>query len=404
MKAVCWNGTNEVKVEEVPDPRILNSRDAVLRVTSAAICGSDLHLYDGYIPTMKKGDILGHEFMGEVMEVGPGVKNLRAGDRVVVPFNIACGRCWFCQRELFSLCDNSNPNAWIPEKAYGYSPSGLFGYSHMMGGYAGGQAEYVRVPYADVGALKVPDGMPDEKALFLGDIFPTGYMAAENCGIQPGDTVAVWGCGPVGQFAIQSAWMLGAERVIAIDRFPERLLLAQSWGRAEIVDYEEVDSVVDTLRELTGGRGPDACIDAVGMEAHGDTLGAMVDKAKQTVRLESDRPHVLRECLLACRKGGTVSIPGVYGGLIDKIPMGASFNKGLTLKMGQTHTHRYMRPLLERIVNGEIDPSRVISHQMSLDEAPDGYETFKHKRDQCIKVVLKPHSHSHGGNGREYHA
>ncbi|MEA2561502.1 MAG: hypothetical protein QOH06_3006 [Acidobacteriota bacterium] len=407
MKAVCWNGAVDVKVEEVPDPKILNPRDAVLRVTSAAICGSDLHLYDGYIPTMKKGDILGHEFMGEVMEVGHGVKNLQVGDRVVVPFNIACGRCWFCERELFSLCDNSNPNAWIPEKAYGYSPSGLFGYSHMMGGYAGGQAEYVRVPYADVGALKVPDGMPDEKVLFLGDIFPTGYMAAENCDIQPGDTVAVWGCGPVGQFAIQSAWMLGAERVIAIDRFPERLLLAQSWGKAEIVDYEEVDSVVDTLRELTGGRGPDACIDAVGMEAHGDTLGAMVDKTKQTVRLGTDRPHVLRECLLACRKGGTVSIPGVYGGLIDKIPMGASFNKGLTLKMGQTHTHRYMRPLLERIVNGEIDPSRVISHQMSLDEAPEGYETFKHKRDQCIKVVLKPHSHSHGstgGNGREHHA
>ncbi len=410
MKAVCWNGAVDIKVEEVPDPKILNPRDAVLRVTSAAICGSDLHLYDGYIPTMKKGDILGHEFMGEVMEVGREVKNLKVGERVVVPFNIACGNCWFCQQELFSLCDNSNPNAWIPEKAYGHSPSGLFGYSHMMGGYAGGQAEYVRVPYADVGALKVPDGLPDEKVLFLGDIFPTGFMAAENCNIQPGDTVAVWGCGPVGQFAIQSAWMLGAERVIAIDRFPERLLLAQGWGKAEIIDYEEVESVVDTLREMTGGRGPDACIDAVGMEAHGETVGAMVDKAKQTVRLGTDRPHVLRECLLACRKGGTVSIPGVYGGLLDKMPIGASFQKGLTLKMGQTHTHRYMRPLLERIVNGEIDPSRVISHQMSLDEAPDGYETFKHKRDQCIKVVLKPGiagSHSHGsigGNGREHHA
>ncbi|HEX6862402.1 MAG TPA: zinc-dependent alcohol dehydrogenase, partial [Thermoanaerobaculia bacterium] len=359
MKAICWNGVTDVKVEEVPDPKILNPRDAVLRVTSAAICGSDLHLYDGYIPTMKKGDILGHEFMGEVMEIGREVKNLKVGDRVVVPFNIACGNCWFCKHELFSLCDNSNPNAWVAEKAYGYSPSGLFGYSHMMGGYAGGQAEYVRVPYADVGALKVPDGMPDEKVLFLGDIFPTGFMAAENCNIQPGDTVAVWGCGPVGQFAIQSAWMLGAERVIAIDRFPERLLLAQGWGRAEIIDYEEVDSVVDTLREMTGGRGPDACIDAVGMEAHGETIGAMIDKTKQTVRLGTDRPHVLRECLLACRKGGTVSIPGVYGGLLDKMPIGASFQKGLTLKMGQTHTHRYMRPLLERIVNGEIDPSRV---------------------------------------------
>jgi threonine dehydrogenase-like Zn-dependent dehydrogenase len=404
MKAVCWNGTNEVKVEQVPDPKILNPRDAVLRVTTAAICGSDLHLYDGYIPTMKKGDVLGHEFMGEVMEVGPEVTNLRVGDRVVVPFNIACGRCWFCQHEMFSLCDNSNPNAVIAEKAYGYSPSGLFGYSHMMGGYAGGQAEYVRVPFADVGALKVPDGVPDEQALFLGDIFPTGYMAAENCNIQPGDTVAVWGCGPVAQFAIQSAWMLGAERVIAIDRFPERLLMAQSWGKAEIIDYEEVDSVVETLRELTGGRGPDSCIDAVGMEAHGDDISGIYDKAKQAVRMETDRPNVLRECLMACRKGGTVSIPGVYGGLIDKIPMGASFNKGLTLKMGQTHTHRYMRPLLDRIVNGEIDPSRVITHQMSLEEASDGYETFKHKRDHCIKVVLKPHAHSHGGNGREHHA
>jgi len=404
MKAVCWNGTNEVKVEEVPDPKILNPRDAVLRVTTAAICGSDLHLYDGYIPTMKKGDILGHEFMGEVMEVGREVKNLQVGDRVVVPFNIACGRCWFCEHELFSLCDNSNPNAFIAEKAYGHSPSGLFGYSHMTGGYAGGQAEYVRVPYADVGALKVPEDIPDEKVLFLGDIFPTGYMAAENCNIQPGDTVAIWGCGPVAQFAIQSAWMLGAERVIAIDRFPERLLMAQSWGKAEIIDYEEVDSVVDTLRELTGGRGPDSCIDAVGMEAHSDDISGIYDKAKQAVRLETDRPNVLRECLMACRKGGTVSIPGVYGGLIDKIPMGASFNKGLTLKMGQTHTHRYMRPLLERILNGEIDPSRVITHQMNLDEAPDGYESFKHKKDNCIKVVLKPHSHAHGGNGREHHA
>ncbi|HVG07892.1 MAG TPA: zinc-dependent alcohol dehydrogenase [Thermoanaerobaculia bacterium] len=407
MKAVCWNGTNEVKVEEVPDPKILNPRDAVLRVTTAAICGSDLHLYDGYIPTMKKGDILGHEFMGEVMEVGREVKDLQVGDRVVVPFNIACGRCWFCEHELFSLCDNSNPNAFIAEKAYGHSPSGLFGYSHMTGGYAGGQAEYVRVPYADVGALKVPEDIPDEKVLFLGDIFPTGYMAAENCNIHPGDTVAIWGCGPVGQFAIQSAWMLGAERVIAIDRFPERLLMAQSWGKAEIIDYEEVDSVVDTLRELTGGRGPDSCIDAVGMEAHSDDISGIYDKAKQAVRLETDRPNVLRECLMACRKGGTVSIPGVYGGLIDKIPMGASFNKGLTLKMGQTHTHRYMRPLLDRILKGEIDPSRVITHQMSLDEAPDGYESFKHKRDHCIKVVLKPGiggGHSHGGNGREHHA
>jgi threonine dehydrogenase-like Zn-dependent dehydrogenase len=404
MRAVCWNGTNQVRVENVPDPKILNHRDAVLRITSAAICGSDLHLYDGYIPTMKKGDILGHEFMGEVVELGPEVKNLELGDRVVVPFNIACGRCSFCAQELYSLCDNSNPNAWIAEKAYGYSPAGLFGYSHMMGGYAGGQAEYVRVPFADVGALKVPDGVPDEQVLFLGDIFPTGYMAAENCNIKPGDTVAVWGCGPVAQFAIQSAWMLGAERVIAIDRFPERLLLAQSWGKAETIDYEEVDSVVDTLREMTGGLGPDACIDAVGMEAHGHTVDAIYDKVKQTVRLETDRPHVLRETLLACRKGGTVSIPGVYGGLIDKVPIGAAFNKGLTLKMGQTHVQRYMRPLLDRILAGEIDPSKVITHRLDLDQAPGGYETFKHKQDHCIKVVLKPHGNGHAypghrGNG-----
>jgi threonine dehydrogenase-like Zn-dependent dehydrogenase len=406
MRAVCWNGTTDVRVETVPDPQILNPRDAVIRVTSAAICGSDLHLYDGYIPSMKKGDILGHEFMGEVMEVGRGVKNLSVGDRVVVPFTIACGNCFFCKQELWSLCDNSNPNAVIAEKAYGYSPSGLFGYSHMTGGYAGGQAEYVRVPFADVGPLKIPDGMPDEKALFLGDIFPTGYMAAENCNIQPGDTVAVWGCGPVGQFAIQSCWMLGAERVIAIDRFPERLLMAQTWGRAEVIDYEQVDSVTETLREMTGGRGPDSCIDAVGMEAHGHSADALYDKAKQTLRMETDRPHVLREAFMACRKGGTVSIPGVYGGILDKVPLGAAFNKGLTLKMGQTHVMRYTKPLLDRIEAGEIDPSNVITHRLDLEDAPDGYETFKHKEDNCIKIVLKPHGnghshfHSHGHDHR----
>ena len=400
MRAVCWNGKNDVRVENVPDPNLLNRRDAIVRITSTAICGSDLHLYDGYIPTMKKGDILGHEFMGEVMEVGREVKNLRPGDRVVVPFVIACGRCWYCQHDLWSACDNSNPNAWIPEKAYGASAAGLFGYSHMMGGYAGGQAEFVRVPFADVGPLKVPDGLEDEQVLFLSDILPTGYMAAENCAIQPGDTVAVWGCGPVGQFAIQSAWLLGAERVIAIDRFSERLRLAQDWGRAEVIDYEEVDSVVDRLRDLTGGRGPDSCIDAVGMESHGHTVGARLDSAKQTLRLGTDRPHVLREAILACRKGGTVSIPGVYGGLLDKMPIGAAFNKGLTFKMGQTHVQRYMRPLLERIEAGELDPSRVVTHRLALDEAPGGYETFKHKEDSCIKVVLKPDGsilgHRHG--------
>lgn len=409
MKALCWNGITDVRVETVPDPQILNPRDAIIKVTSAAICGSDLHLYDGYIPTMKKGDIMGHEFMGEVVEVGPGIKNLSVGDRVVVPFNIACGNCYFCQKELFSLCDNSNTNAWIAEKMMGHSPAGLFGYSHMTGGYAGGQAEYVRVPFADVGALKVPDGMPDEKVLFLGDIFPTGYMAAENAQIQRGDTVAVWGCGPVAQFAIQSAWMLGAERVIAIDREPERLLMAQSWGKAEVINFEEVDNIVETLSDMTGGAGPDCCIEAVGMEAHSGGL-QIYDKAKQTLRLQTDRPQALREAILACRKGGTVSIPGVYGGFIDKVPMGAAFNKGLTFKMGQTHTHRYMRPLLERIEAGEIDPSRVITHRMSLEEAPGGYEIFKHKQDECIKVVLKPggngnghfhhhHHHHHGPNG-----
>ncbi len=407
MKAVCWNGKTDVRVETVPDPEILNPRDAIVRITSTAICGSDIHLYDGFIPSMKKGDILGHEFMGEVVEVGRSVDNLRPGDRVVVPFTIACGRCFFCQKGLWSACDNSNPNAWMVEKAYGHAGSGLFGYSHMMGGYAGGQAEYARVPFADVGPLKLPDGVEDEKVLFLSDIFPTGYMAAENCNIQPGDTVAVWGCGPVGLFAIQSAWMLGAGRVIAIDRFPERLLLAESWGRAEVIDYQEVDSVVETLREMTGGFGPDACIDAVGMEAHGTTLDALYDQAKRSVRLATDRSHALREAIQACRKCGTVSIPGVYGGLLDKIPFGAAFGKGLTLKMGQTHVHRYLRPLLQRIVDGEIDPSRIISHRLGLEDAPWGYRTFRDKEDSCIKIVLKPggnghaHPRTNGGNGRE---
>ncbi|HYG61917.1 MAG TPA: zinc-dependent alcohol dehydrogenase [Thermoanaerobaculia bacterium] len=409
MRAVCWNGVNEVRVETVPDPEILNPRDVIVRVTTAAICGSDLHLYDGYIPAMKKGDILGHEFMGEVVELGTDVKNVQVGDRVVVPFNISCGQCFFCQKEMFSLCDNTNPNSVMAEKMFGYSPAGLYGYSHLTGGYAGGQADYVRVPFADVNVLKVPEGMEDEKALFLGDIFPTGYMAAENCDIEPGDTVAVWGCGPVGQFAIQSAWMLGAERVIAIDRFPERLLLAEGWGRAEILDYEQVDSVLDTLRDMTGGFGPDCCIDAVGMEAHGSGLDGFYDKAKQSLRLESDRPTVLRDVIMACRKGGTVSIPGVYGGFGDKIPIGAMMNKGLTIKTGQTHVQRYMRPLLDRIQAGEIDPSRIISHSLDLEDAPEGYETFKHKEDNCIKVILKPHahgnghSHHHGGNGNGRH-
>lgn len=388
MKAVCWLGTNKVGVETVPDPKILNPRDAIVKITTTAICGSDLHLYDGYVPTMEQGDILGHEFMGEVVELGKAVKNVKVGDRVVVPFPIACGGCFFCKQKLTSLCDNSNPNAWMAEAIMGYSPAGLFGYSHMLGGYAGGQAEYARVPFADVGLFKIPDGMADEQVIFLTDIFPTGYMAAENCDIQPGHTVAIWGCGPVGQFAIRSAYMLGAERVIAIDRVPERLQMAKDGG-AEILNYEEIE-VGEALKEMTGGRGPDAVMDAVGMESHGMGLEGLYDKAKQAVRLESDRPHALRQAIVACRKGGTVSIPGVYGGFIDKMPMGAAMNKGLTFKMGQTHVHRYLQTLLDRIENGEIDPSFVITHSLPLEQAPQGYEIFKHKKDNCIKIVLKP--------------
>ena len=389
MRAVCWYGAGDVRVERVADPVLLNPRDAIVRVTRAAICGSDLHLFGGFIPGMKAGDILGHEFMGEVVEVGTGVTTISRGDRVVVPFVIACGRCFFCQRELWSLCDNSNPSSALLEKVYGDSGAGLFGYSHLYGGYAGGQAEYVRVPFADVGALKLPEGLDDEQALFLSDIFPTGYMAAENCTIQSGDVVAVWGCGPVGQFAIKSAYMLGAERVIAIDRFPERLRMAESLGKAEVLNYEDLDAI-EELKDRTGGRGPDACIDAVGMEAHGTGVTAFYDRAKQAVRLETDRPTALREAIQACRKGGTLSIPGVYGGFIDKVPLGAAFAKGLTIRMGQTHVHRYMRPLLGRIQRDEIDPSLVITHRMALDDAPRGYRMFRDKEDECIKVVLRP--------------
>lgn len=388
MKALCWYGKNDVRVETVPDPKILNPHDAILKVTSTAICGSDLHLYNGYIPTMQKGDILGHEFMGEVVEVGSENRKLKVGDRVVVPFTICCGHCFFCQQELWSLCDNSNPNAGMAEKLYGFSPAGLFGYSHMMGGYAGGQAEYVRVPFADVGPVRIPEDLDDEQVLFLSDIFPTGYMAAENCDIKRGDTIAVWGCGPVGQFSIRSALLLGAERVIAIDQVPERLQLAASCG-AETLDFDDED-IFDKLKEMTGGRGPDACIDAVGLEAHGITLDALYDRAKAALFLATDRPHALRQAIHACRKGGTVSVPGVYGGFLDKIPIGAAFNKGLTLKMGQTHVPKYLRPLLERVQRGEIDPSFIITHRMRLQDAPEGYEIFKHKEDNCIKIVMKP--------------
>jgi len=393
MKAVCWHGKQDVRVQTVPDPSILNPRDAIIRVTSTAICGSDLHLFNGMIPTMREGDILGHEFMGEVVEVGPSVRNLSVGDRVVVPFTIACGECFFCQRKLYSLCDNSNPNAGLAAKLYGYSGSALFGYSHLFGGYAGGQAEYVRVPFADIGPCKVPEGMTDDQALFLSDILPTGYMAAENCGIEPGDTVAVWGCGPVGQFAIQSAWWLGAERVIAIDHVPHRLELARQYGRAETIHFDET-SVVEKLDQMTGGRGPDACIDAVGLEAHGTTADAIYDRVKQAAYMTTDRSHVLRQAIYCCRKGGTVSIPGVYGGLLDKMPLGSAFGKGLKLRMGQTHVHRYMQPLMDRLTqtggdgHPAFDPSYIISHRVPLEQAPQAYELFNACKDQCTKVVL----------------
>ena len=388
MKAVCWQGIGKVGIENVPDPHILNPRDAIVKVTSTAICGSDLHLYDGYIPTVYRGDILGHEFMGEVVEVGSGVTNLSVGDRVVVPFPIACGNCYFCEREMFSLCENSNPNAAVAEKMWGHSPCGIFGYSHMLGGYAGGQAEYVRVPFADVGPIKVPDSLSDEQVLFLSDILPTGYMAAEQCDIEPGDTVAVWGCGPVGLFAIQSARLLHAGRVIAIDRFAERLKKAEQAG-AETLNYDEVD-VLEALKDMTAGRGPDRCIDAVGMEAHMHGIQHGYDRVKQAFRMETERPGVLRQAITACRNGGTVSVPGVYGGFADKIPVGAIVNKALTIKSGQTHVQRYMRPLLERIEAGEIDPSFIITHRLRLDEAPMAYEVFRNKEDNCIKVVMRP--------------
>jgi threonine dehydrogenase-like Zn-dependent dehydrogenase len=390
MRANCWHGKRDMRIEQVPDPKIMNQRDAIVKISSTAICGSDLHLYNGLIPTVEKGDILGHEFMGEVVEVGREVKNLSVGDRVVVPFPIACGNCAACNAEAYSLCENSNPNAWMAEKLMGHSPAGIFGYSHMLGGFAGGQAEYARVPFADVGPLKIPDGIPDEKVLFLSDIFPTGYMGAEMCDIKRGDTIAVWGCGPVGQFAIVSAKLLGAERVIGIDRFPERLAMAsQKAGATDTINYEELD-VYDTLMDMTGGVGPDACIDAVGTEAHTPGPLYAYDRFKQALMLETDRPFALRQAIMACRNGGTVSVIGVYGGFIDKFPMGSFMNRSLTMKTGQCHVHRYMKPLLERIQNGEIDPSFVITHQMQLSDAPNGYGMFVNKDDDCIKIVLKP--------------
>jgi len=387
-----WSGRNTVQIENVPDPTILNDRDAIVKISSTAICGSDLHLYDGYIPTMRKGDILGHEFMGEVVEVGRGVGNLKTGDRVVVPFPIACGSCWHCQNELYSACENSNPNAGIAEKMFGHTTAGIFGYSHITGGYAGGQAEYARVPFADIGPFKIEDDLTDEQVLFLSDILPTGYMGADFCDIKGGEVIAVFGAGPVGQFAIASAVMLGAERVIAIDRLDYRLQLALNRaGATDVINFDDDPDVVEQLKALTAGRGPDAVIDAVGMEAvHGHGVVHAVDRVKQATRMESDRGHALRDAILACRPGGIVSVIGVYGGVMDMFPAGALMNKGLTIKSGQCHVHRYMKPLYERIKNGDIDPTFIVTHRLELGKAPEAYETFKHKQDECVKVVLKP--------------
>jgi threonine dehydrogenase-like Zn-dependent dehydrogenase len=392
MKANCWMGTQNVEVRDVPDPQILNQRDCIVKITSTAICGSDLHLYNGFMPTMEKGDILGHEFMGEVVEVGRAVRNIKVGDRVVVPFTISCGVCNACRAEAYSCCENSNPIPHVSETVVGHPLCGFFGYSRLTGGYAGGQAEYARVPFADVGPLKIENGFTDEQVLFLSDILPTGYMAAEMCDIQPGDVVAVWGAGPVGLFAMASAKLLGAERVIAIDRFDYRLQRATGRaGATDVINYEQLDgtTVVDALKELTGGRGPDKCIDAVGMEAHAPGLAYAYDRAKQALHLEIDRPIAVREAIMACRSGGTVSIIGVYGGLVDKFPLGSLMNRAITVKTGQTHVPRYMKPLLGRIERGEIDPTMVISHILPLADAPKGYDMFVNKLDGCEKVVLK---------------
>jgi threonine dehydrogenase-like Zn-dependent dehydrogenase len=390
MKALVWHGKGDMRCDSVPDPTIEDDRDCIVRVTACAICGSDLHLYDGVIPTMKSGDIVGHETMGEVVDVGRGVGDkLRVGDRVVIPFTISCGQCFFCTRGLYSGCERSNPNAKMAAKLWGNSPAGLFGYSHLLGGFSGGQAEYIRVPYADVGPIKVPEGLSDEQVLFLSDIFPTGYMAAENCNIHNGDTVAIWGCGPVGQFAIRSAFMLGAERVLAIDTVPERLAMAQAAG-AQTLDFMAED-IYDRIMEITCGRGADSCIDAVGTEASASaSLDSRIDRIKVATFMGTDRPHVLRQAIHCCRNFGTISIVGVYGGFLDKIPMGSAINRGLTMRMAQTPVQRYLPKLLERIQNGDIDPSFPITHRGSLEDGPDLYKTFRDKKDGCIKVVLMP--------------
>jgi threonine dehydrogenase-like Zn-dependent dehydrogenase len=390
MKAVTWQGTRKMSVDTVPDPEIVQQSDVVVKVSATAICGSDLHLYNHYVTTMQKGDILGHEFMGEVVEVGRSVSRLKVGDRVVVPFPIACGRCYFCKQGIFGACDNSNPNAEIAEGLYGEAGAGIFGYSHLYGGYSGGQAEYVRVPFADVGPIKVPDGVSDEEVLFLSDILPTGWQAAKRGEIKPGDTVAVWGCGPVGYFSIQSAYLQGADRVIAIDRFPERLALARDVCKAEVINYEETDDLVELLKQMTGGRGPDVCIDAVGLEAHGHDFLSKSDKVKQTLRLEMDRPTAVRQTIQAAAKGGRVSIIGVYGGLIDKFPLGAFFGKGLKMAAGQCDVQQFMPDLLERVLNGDFDTTSLISHRLTLADAPDAYRMFCNKEDGCTKVVMRP--------------
>ncbi|PLC49066.1 glutathione-dependent formaldehyde dehydrogenase [Pollutimonas subterranea] len=389
MRALRWHGKHDIQCDTVPDPIIEHPRDAVIKVSACAIWGSDLHLFDGFMPGMKSGDIMGHEFMGEVVEVGKDNRALAVGDRVVIPFTIFCGECEQCRRGNYSVCERSNRNQDAAAKVFGHSTAGLFGYTHLTGGYPGGQAEYVRVPFADTTHVKVPDGLTDEQVLFLGDILPTGWQAAVQCDIEPTDTVAIWGAGPVGQMTIRSAVLLGAKQVIAIDRVPERLAMAKAGGAIPI-NFDE-ESVLDRLKELTGGKGPEKCIDAVGMESHATrSVDAVYDRVKQAVMLESDRPHVLREMIYVCRPGGTLSIPGVYGGLIDKIPFGASMNKGLTWRMGQTHVNRWTDDLLNRIVQGQIDPSFVITHSVGLEEGPEMYKTFRDKKDGCIKVVLKP--------------
>jgi threonine dehydrogenase-like Zn-dependent dehydrogenase len=389
MRALCWNGVNDLRVETVPDPVIVNPQDIILRVTMSSTCGSDLHFIDGFLPSIRKGDVIGHEFMGEVVDIGPGVEKVKKGDRVVVPSPIGCGKCWYCQNELWSLCDNSNPHAEMQEPLLGYPTAAIYGYTHAFGGYAGSHAQYIRVPFANTDCFKVPEGISDETLVFISDAAPTGYMGADFCQIQPGDTVAVWGCGSVGLMAQKSAYLLGAERVIAIDRIPERLQMAREKVSAETINYTEVDSVVDVLREMTGGRGPDACIDAVGMEAHGTGLDYTYDRIKQSLRMQSDRGEALRQAIMACRKGGTLSILGVYG-VMDKFPVGVIMNKGLTIRSAQQHGQKYVPRLLEHVERGELDPSFLATHRFSLEDAPHGYEIFKQKQEGCVRAVFTP--------------